>query len=344
MIEILNAFQQVDFPVGILMFKKNTTGEWLCVEANKSAEAFLAHPHLISKKWGDIFSNSSITLEAKNDIFQVNDSTWLLINIVENKDKQQLIITLSNVTEPQSKIVTYEKMVEKLKNSNKNLEHFAYVASHDLREPLRKIIAFSERLNKKYAPTLEGDGLFYLNRMIESTHRMQTFIDDLLMFSSFSRDTSEKINIDLNEILRGVLSDFETHIENTKAVINTQKLPTVTGVKTQMMQLFQNLISNAIKFRHSDTAPNISIDTSETDDAYQITVKDDGIGFDEGDCDNIFVLFQRLNGRSQYEGTGIGLAICKKIMDNHGGTISAKGIPNIGATFTLTLPKKTLKT
>ena len=340
MTDILNVFQQADFPIGILIFSRDTEeGDWRCLKANKCAESFLAQVGLISKKWVDIFPNPDINLMSKNDIFQVDHSTWLSVNVVEDKDKNLQILTLSDVSKYQQKVMDDEKTIEKLKNSNKDLEHFAYVASHDLKEPLRKIIAFSERLNKKYAHLLEGNGLIYLNRMIDATQRMQAFIDDLLMFSRFSRDSSEKTSVNLNDILRGVLSDFEIPIKSSKAKIDIQTLPTISGVKTQMIQLFQNLLSNALKFRKPDNPPHILIEFEETTTHNLITIRDNGIGFEAIDAENIFALFKRLNGRSQYEGTGIGLAVCKKIVENHGGTISARGVPNVEASFTISLPK-----
>ena len=268
--------------------------------------------------------------------FLMKNTVSLSVNGVEDKPNNRLIITLTNISENISEL---QKKAEKLENSNKDLEHFAYVASHDLREPLRKIIAFSERLNKKYADVLEGNGLIYLNRMIDATQRMQVFIDDLLLFSRFSSDKSEKTDVDLNEILRGVLSDFEIPIETNKAIIDIETLPTIKGVKSQMTQLFQNLLSNALKFKKLNEVPHISIKYLEKKEGYQITVHDNGIGFNVADAENIFVIFQRLNGRSAYEGTGIGLAVCKKIVENHGGSISAQGIPDKEAIFTIILPK-----
>ena len=261
------------------------------------------------------------------------------MSVMTDASDASRIVVLNDISTQENGTKALERKIEKLRNSNKDLEHFAYVASHDLREPLRKIVAFSERLNTKYASALEGDGLVYLHRMIDATQRMQTFIDDLLLFSRFSRDTSDRIDVDLNDILRGVLSDFEMQIESTKAVIQFDKLPTIYGVKTQMVQLFQNLVGNALKFRKPDVPPNISISCTDLDNHYQMTLSDKGIGFEEADAERIFVIFQRLNGRSEFEGTGIGLAICKKIVENHGGNITASSKPDQGSAFTITLPK-----
>lgn len=337
--ELLTAFQQADSPIGYLIFHKNTEGgDWVCSEANECAAVFLEKPQLISKTETDIFQRSLFDVPNTTTL-HIHDNKWLSAAVMNGSTEAVRIVVLTDITTQESRLQSLEKKVARLKSSNKDLEHFAYVASHDLREPLRKIIAFSERLNKKYAHVLEGNGLIYLDRMIDATQRMQMFIDDLLLFSRFSRDTSEKINVDLNDILRGVLSDFEMQIDSNQAHIETQKLPTIKGVKTQMAQLFQNLVGNALKFKNPHVPTHIIISCVESKNDYQISIKDNGIGFDEADTERVFTLFQRLNGRSEYEGTGMGLAICKKIVENHGGTIMAQGKPNIGAEFSIVLPK-----
>jgi light-regulated signal transduction histidine kinase (bacteriophytochrome) len=336
--ELLTALQQADSPIGYLSFDKNTEGYWVCSEANKCAHILLEKSDLISKTGTDIFQTS--LLEFPNSAtLHINDNRWLSAAVMNGSTAYMRIVILTDITAQESRITYLEKKVARLKSSNKDLEHFAYVASHDLREPLRKIIAFSERLNKKYAAVLEGNGLIYLDRMIDATKRMQTFIDDLLLFSRFSRDTSERIHVDLNEILRGVLSDFEMQIDNNKVTIEMDTLPIIKGVKTQMAQLFQNLVGNALKFKNPEVPTRIAIKCIESKDDYQISVSDNGIGFDDADAERVFTLFQRLNGRSEYEGTGIGLAICKKIVENHGGNITAEGKPKEGAVFTIALPK-----
>jgi light-regulated signal transduction histidine kinase (bacteriophytochrome) len=339
MTDLLNAFQQADCPIGLLIFHKNTEGYWLCTEANQCAEQFLEKSALISKKWSDIFEIVSINTISKHASIKINEYKWLSMSVMNGATDLSCIVVLNDITPQEERVKALEKKIERLKSSNNDLEHFAYVASHDLREPLRKIVAFSERLKKKYAALLEGDGIIYLNRMIDATQRMQTFIDDLLMFSRFSRSVSEKTDVDLSEILRGVLSDFDIPIEKNKAIIDCDNLPIIKGVKSQMTQLFQNLVGNALKFRKEDEPTHISIQCREIQNEFEIIFKDNGIGFEEADAERIFIIFQRLNGRSQYEGTGIGLAICKKIVENHSGSIIAKGQPNNGATFAITLPK-----
>ena len=239
--ELLRAFQQADSPIGCLIFNQNQGEDWICSEANPCATVFLEDSELVSKTGKTIFNASY--LDTPNQVtLNINDNRWLSLSVMNGSTTAIRIVFLTDITTQENRLKFLEKKVERLKSSNKDLENFAYVASHDLREPLRKIIAFSERLNQKYAHVLEGNGLIYLDRMIDATQRMQMFIDDLLLFSRFSRDNSEKMDVDLNNILRGVLSDFEMLIEKDEARIETQKLPTIKGIKTQMTQLFQKII------------------------------------------------------------------------------------------------------
>jgi len=244
-----------------------------------------------------------------------------------------------------------QDQISRLNLSNKELEQFAYVASHDLQEPLRKISAFGELLNEQYKGKLEGDGELYLERIINASTRMRTLITDLLNYSRVSRNTiSEKIN--LSEVLDFVKEDIEILIKEKKALIHHTPLPYVIGNTSEFRQLFQNLISNSLKFSKQGVQPVISISAQEssgeeltrlpTYDASKkymsIRFVDNGIGFEEEYAEKIFVIFQRLHGKDSYEGTGIGLAICKKIAEKYGGTIFAKSGPGNGAVFTIVLP------
>jgi signal transduction histidine kinase len=238
-----------------------------------------------------------------------------------------------------------------LKRSNEELEQFAYVASHDLQEPLRKIRAFGDRLETTYKEQLGESGRDYVDRMQSAASRMQTLIDDLLSFSMLSRVKREE-EVDLNEILTEVREDLEILLGRAAATVTHSHLPTISGDRGQLKRLFQNLISNAIKFRHPDRTPAVEIEclkvrrdeipslngTPNLLEYHRITVSDNGIGFDEKYSDRIFVIFQRLHGRSSYEGTGIGLAICRKIVTNHNGFIAAKGVEGEGARLIIYLP------
>lgn len=239
-----------------------------------------------------------------------------------------------------------------LRRSNENLEKFAYVASHDLQEPLRKIQSFGDMLKNQYADQL-GGGAEYLERMQLAANRMSMLIKDLLTFSRISVRQEAAAAVSLNYIIADVLDDLEVAIEQGEAQVRVGSLPTVLGDASQLRQLFQNLLSNALKFRQVGVAPVIQIDSEKVAagmlppsvkpgrlvaDYYQINVTDNGIGFDEKYVDRIFQVFQRLHGRNGYAGTGIGLAICEKVAANHGGTITAISKPGQGAMFIVYLP------
>jgi PAS domain S-box-containing protein len=228
-----------------------------------------------------------------------------------------------------------------LERSNRELQNFAYVSSHDLQEPLRKIQTFSDRLQHRYSHVLDERGQDYLNRMESAAARMQSLIVDLLAFSRVITRTTPFEPVNLNKVIKGVLEDLETQLDQTKGVIELHPLLTIDADSTQMRQLFQNLISNALKYHKPDTPPHVIIQghyPPAPPGYYCITVQDNGIGFDEKYLDRIFTVFQRLHGRSEYEGTGVGLAICRKITERHKGSITATSTPNIGATFIVTLP------
>ena len=227
-----------------------------------------------------------------------------------------------------------------LERSNKELQDFAYAASHDLQEPLRKVQAFGNRLEDRYADALDERGLNYLNRMQDAAQRMQILIINLLEYSRVTTQAQPFEPVNLNLVLQNVLSDLETRIEEVNGIIFAETLPSIEADGVQMRQLLQNLLSNALKFHRENVAPiiNVTVHLDENENRCTIVVKDNGIGFEEAYTEQVFALFQRLHGRSQYEGTGIGLAICRKIVERHNGTITAHGVLNEGATFTIELP------
>lgn len=225
-----------------------------------------------------------------------------------------------------------------LERSNKELEEFAYVSSHDLQEPLRKIQAFGDLLVEEYGQQL-GDGYEYLKRIQSSAHRMSALIDDLLAFSRVSTKPATYRPVDLNEVMRDVLYDLDERIKKEKGTVEVPNgLPVVHADETHMRQLFQNLISNGLKFHVLDVSPKVVVDGLVEDGKCIITVRDNGIGIDEKYQDKIFAVFQRLNTKAAYEGTGIGLAVCKKIVERYNGTIAIESQLGIGTTFTITLP------
>lgn len=232
-----------------------------------------------------------------------------------------------------------------LQRSNQELQDFAYVASHDLQEPLRKIQAFGTILQDEYAETL-GEGSDYLARMRSAAARMSTLIEDLLAFSRVTTHAKEHAEIDLTTIINEVLEDLETRTKDTHGEVVVEHMPKINADPLQMRQLFQNLIGNALKFHRPDVPPKVTIHskitqpTTDDDGIYEIRVSDNGVGFDEKYLDRIFAVFQRLHGRDSYEGTGIGLAVCRKIVERHDGTITASSIPGKGSTFIISFPIK----
>ncbi len=244
-----------------------------------------------------------------------------------------------------------DQRIEELNRSNSQLEDFAYVASHDLQEPLRKILAFGERLQKKHHQNLPEDGQLYLDRMMSSTMRMRILIDNLLTLSRVSRKPEEHERVNLQTLVEEIISDFDLRIDELGGRIQAEGLPEIDGNKTQLYQLFQNLISNSLKFSRAETPPVIEIFSREAWAAevkareldpelryWCIEIKDNGIGFEQKDAEVIFNVFHRLHGRSEYEGTGIGLAICKKVVINHRGSIFAFSEEGRGTSISILLP------
>jgi PAS domain S-box-containing protein len=251
-----------------------------------------------------------------------------------------------------------------LARSNAELEQFAFVASHDLQEPLRKIQAFGDRLKLKAQAVQLGDGWQYLERMQNAAGRMRTLIDDLLTFSRVISRIEPFEDVNLNTVTREVLADLEVRIEKTGGTVELGDLPTIEADPMHMRQLLQNLIGNALKFHEPGAKPVVKIagritdqqadltktaimrrraingDKAATELWCELTVQDNGIGFEEKYLDRIFVVFQRLHGRHEYEGTGIGLAVCRRIVDRHYGNITAQSKPGEGATFIVKLPAK----
>jgi len=248
---------------------------------------------------------------------------------------------------------TKAEVISELQRSNKELEEFAYVASHDLQEPLRKISTFCGRLADKFTQELSDEGKLYIDRIMASAENMRILIDNLLEFSRISRIQQPFVDLNLNFVLQQVKNELELTIEETGAKIIADKLPVVQASLSQMKQLFNNVLNNAIKFRKPDVAPEINILSHQLSSSEKKLYKlqpdkefcsirfcDNGIGFENEYANKIFQIFQRLHGKSDYPGSGIGLAICKKIADQHHGIIFAENILHKGACFTLILPMR----
>lgn len=259
-----------------------------------------------------------------------------------NGQVKEIIGIATDITQRVQAEEALRRYANELKRSNSELQDFAYVASHDLQEPLRKIRAFSDRLKARADSGLDDTSKDYIDRMQNAAERMQRLIEDLLTFSRVTTKAQPFRKVDLNVIVNDVLDDLELQIDEAKAQVEVAELPTIEGERHQLRQVMQNLIGNALKYRKPDTAPQITITAKTLPDSLppqiELVVKDNGIGFDSKYADRIFGLFQRLHPRHAYKGTGMGLAICRKIAERHQGTILAEGVSGEGATFTLRLP------
>lgn len=324
----------------------------------------------IDRKMQDMIAIEEAQLTEKSRLFTFFSNLWIpavfIISLIAILIGIYSYVTLNREFRLQlhieSRMRSYQRELQEninlLNKSNQELEQFAYVASHDLQEPLRKISTFSDRLLLKYREDIPPEAGQLVDRMVSAVGRMRVLINDLLIFSRAGRITPDTLAaVDLNELLRDVLGDLEVPLQEKKGTVATDKLPAVEGSDTGLHQLFQNILSNSIKFASPDRPLEIRI-TGETltgvearvpsekraqEKYLRIRVQDNGIGFDPAYADRIFLIFQRLHGVSEYKGTGIGLAICKKITDAHQGFISAEGEPGKGAAFIITLPLRQLR-
>jgi len=299
--------------------------------------------------WKTIASGQVWEGEVKN---RAKDGTyyWVHTTIVPFLDTEgkpeQYVAVRYEITERKMAEEQLRISAKKLEISNRELQDFASVAAHDLQEPLRKIQSFSDRLITR-ATELKPENKDYLDRIQKAAKRMATLISDLLNYSRVTTRAQPFMPIDLNDIIKNIISDLEIRIEQTKGKVEYDDLGTIDADALQMHQLFLNLINNALKFHKPQVAPVVRVKKREIDAGKgkrlcEISVHDNGIGFDEKYLDRIFTIFQRLHGRQEYEGTGVGLAVCRKIVERHGGSISAKSVPGEGATFLVTLPVKQL--
>ncbi len=278
---------------------------------------------------------------------------WLELS-VSRMDENKVINVFTDISLSKKTHLEMERLVSELTRSNKHLEEFAYAASHDLKEPIRKIHTFADRLKPRLAAYMNEEEQNMYERMQNAAYRMQQLVEDLLEYSYISSTSDSKKPTDLNEKLQLAINDLEISIEDKKAKIKSDKLPVIFANGRQMQQLFLNLLSNSIKYSKPNVPPEITITTKEvragdykefgvTGDAntiyHLIEIKDNGIGFDKEESEKIFAMFHRLHGRSDYSGTGIGLSIVRRVIENHEGYIWAEGISGEGSTFKFLLPK-----
>jgi len=280
------------------------------------------------------FEEHSTLLEVWYEISAYPTGNGLSIyfkDITSRKKSERLLIDLN---------LSLQHYTENLANSNAELEQFAYVASHDLQEPLRMITSFLILLEKKYGNKVDDTGRRYLHFAVDGAKRMRQIILDLLEFSRVGRSENLLEESDLNELVSEILILFRSEIKEKKARVIIGDLPFVFTHKAPMRQVFQNLIGNALKYKKPTEPPEIFISCQESDKDWEISVKDNGIGIDEEYFQKIFTIFQRLHNKDEYAGTGIGLAITKKIVENLGGKIWVTSQPNQGSKFSFTILKK----
>ncbi|WP_338875719.1 PAS domain S-box protein [Spirosoma sp. SC4-14] len=310
-------------------------------------------PGMVNNKVWDQYlklAETGMPLRYHNHYTQDGYDIWYEVQGV--RQNEFLVMSFLDITELKQTQFKLESLNKDLREANHNLQQFAFIASHDLQEPLRKIQSFGTLLQEQYADQLE-QGADLIHRMQLAAERMSTLIKDLLAFSRITTHQQLTVNVPLKRVIDQVIDNLEIAISEAQATITIDSLPTVKGDESQFRQLFQNLLSNALKFRRPNISTQIHIHTqqltfaelppglsaaSQANSYYLVSIKDNGIGFDEKYLDRIFQVFQRLHSRNQYVGTGIGLAIVQKIVTNHSGIITATSKPNEGSTFQIYLP------
>lgn len=297
-----------------------------------------------TKKWLEKIFNREIQtyITEKKYVRKDGTSFWAKAVVSTMNDITDEIVTVAIIENIEKKKKTEDALEQKnreLTQINQELEHFAYVASHDLQEPLRTITSFIQILDKRYIHKLDEDAQQFMGFVVEGAKRMQTLIHDLLEYSRINRFNTGYEKIDLNEIFNTINRVLKDKIESHDALVLSENLPTVYGNRLQLTQVFQNLVDNAIKFKAKKRKPEIIISVNDLSDKWELIFKDNGIGISQEYFQRIFVIFQRLHTHEEYTGTGIGLAICKKIIERHGGEIWVDSKPGKGTAFHLSIAK-----
>ncbi|MCC3422851.1 MAG: response regulator [Microcoleus sp. PH2017_01_SCD_O_A] len=274
------------------------------------------------------------TLYEKNQILQEEIRNRLAVEKALQEQNLLLQQEISNRKRAESALL---KSNQELARSNAELEQFAYVASHDLQAPLATIASYAQLLEKRYKDQLDSQAIKFITNIVQGCTRMQTLIDDLLEYSRVGRSQKPFELADCNHVVQQAIANLQGAIRNDQAVVTYSELPEIMGDISQLVQLFQNLLSNAIKYRH-DAPPTVHITASKQEENWLFSVSDNGIGIAPQHQERIFQIFQRLHTQREYSGTGIGLAICQKIVERHGGSMWVESEPGQGSTFHFTLP------
>ncbi|MGP8024721.1 MAG: ATP-binding protein, partial [Methanobacterium sp.] len=278
-----------------------------------------------------------LRLKTKDRKWRWIQTNGKVVETNEDGNPLRMLGTHTDITDRKQADEQLKRTMEELKRSNMELEQFAYVASHDLQEPLRMVSSFTQLLEKQYKDKLDEHALDYINYAVDGAKRMQLLINDLLSYSRVNSKGGKFEEVDLEKVLDETLSNLELTIEENQAFITRESLPKINANYRQMIQLFQNLIGNALKYRSKET-PQIQISTQKEDKQWIFSVEDNGIGIDPKYADRIFMIFKRLHTNEEYEGTGIGLAITKRIIERHGGNIWVESETGKGSTFYFTIP------
>lgn len=330
----------------------------LILEANQTLAALLVveRKRLIKKKLSDFISREDQdryylhrqqTFEDQQShvidlqmVIHTGETLFVqLESAIDHQDKSRIRVIISDITERKGVERELERYSQDLERANEAMRDFSSIAAHDLQEPLRKVKAFGELLERQFGEKLGDDGKNYIARMTSAAARMSIMLQGLLVYSRVTSQSMPFVDVDLRKTVEEVLTDLDARVMETGGKVDLGELPVIQADPMQMRQLIQNLIGNALKYHHPDVAPLVMVSSRRIEEnRIEICVTDNGIGIDMQYKDHIFKPFVRLNGRSIYEGSGMGLAICKKIVERHSGTISVSSVLGQGSTFTVTLP------
>jgi signal transduction histidine kinase len=364
---VFNAAQAGMFTLSPVYDKGNEIVDFRFVLTNSNFAAYLGQtpevlketltstwfPRYVANDGFEMYKKTFLTGETqRRNVHYNTNGQDLYLDLMSTKVGDEVLVTFTDYTQLKTTQIQLEKYIEELKRSNTNLEEFAYAASHDLKEPIRKIHLFSGRLRERLREKLQPEDENFFDRMENASKRMNALIDDLLLYSHVSRGATMEEMVDLNQKIGLVLEDLDLEITEKKAKIIVGGLPTVKGHRRQLQQLFQNLISNALKYNKPDLPSEIHIHSrlanaremehikaeNANKQYYLIEVRDNGIGFDPADAERIFNIFTRLHGNAEYKGTGVGLSIARKVVENHDGYIWGESKPGEGSAFKILLP------